>query len=752
MGYTVLQRPSLLIGTTCCVLLGIFFLFHNSDGEKHVNTTGLSQVCVVSLLTSNELVDEALVLGYSLEHRVRIGQSLNIETTLLIKHHSVDWEAHIHRIRRAGWKHVVAVTEYDHRLLLSMKNCLKVMYIDLHATVVVGGSFVNFLKSHYFHGLRVSDSLGEIRLILMEGNAPEIPNNETKEPWIRNEYYHECYIGEAGILITGAGSGCGELNPTIPISPMWWDMYESLHSFELELWDRTMPPKLFTHVWLRRNTTKSTWIWRYHTLLSITNVTMDGLTLVPSSEGGTCNEACADRLQVCVDKALQWYGINSCGSLQRLFGIEVCPQCTYNPWGPGMIGSGTCGVNPLRIQNDVPLCQTKFPKITRACPCLPLDSDRQPKVFSHYSNFNVLVGASVVLTSLKASNVTDHVSFISPCDPARTNFSTEGDINCLAYISDANNLVELRALPSTNLFGRTVKMHMAFKDSTVRAIAKFPQGLFPLEAYGEIIGYELDRGLGLNYVPPTTFAFIPLCDIEAAAKSSAQGGAEYSKWISTELLAHALRSRIVVPDVETGRLVMLASVQLWLNDVNYQHHTDLAYSDSDGSYLNPEIVIPRKRDKIIAHLSDLHVFDAIMGNGDRMPMKNNYVAGGCMRLSCRKPARDTHIGTSSYVHIDQGRALYEREIPSTNLLHNSDNIEVGKGHGNPVFCRFRKSLIQNLKDMGSIVEWMRAKLPKYVFEAVGEKRFQWMEERRSTVLSRVQDCLSRYGETGVYSW
>ena len=121
---------------------------------------------------------------------------------------------------------------------------------------------------------------------------------------------------------------------------------------------------------------------------------------------------------------------------------------------------------------------------------------------------------------------------------------------CLEYLSNWSNVNRVVPMKSNLRFGRTAKLRVHFNDPCVTAVAKLPQALFPLEPYAEYTAFEIDRMLHLRYVPPTTWLFIPVSTIEAAAAHFANVPQwklvenihdntthDYAKWISEEVLS-----------------------------------------------------------------------------------------------------------------------------------------------------------------------------------------------------------------------
>ena len=165
-----------------------------------------------------------------------------------------------------------------------------------------------------------------------------------------------------------------------------------------------------------------------------------------------------------------------------------------------------------------------------------------------------------------------------PCPVGATRAPTEfRELDCLEYLSNFNNVVKVRPMLSNIKFGRTVKMLVEYRHRCVRGIVKTPQSLFPLEPYSEYAAYELDRMLRLGYVPPTTWLFVPVAELEMAGVGFRNGGdddKEYQKWLAEEVLMYVGRNGLSVVDKQ-GRLVVGCSVQLMVSGARWQRKTPL---------------------------------------------------------------------------------------------------------------------------------------------------------------------------------
>jgi hypothetical protein len=162
----------------------------------------------------------------------------------------------------------------------------------------------------------------------------------------------------------------------------------------------------------------------------------------------------------------------------------------------------------------------------------------------------------------------------------------DAEQRCLEYLGNASNVVAVEPMLSTARFGRTAKLRLRYRDGCVGAVAKLPQSLFPLEPYAEYAAFEIDRLLGFGKVPPTTWVFLPIADIEASTRRYPATGANatadaqaYAVWVSTEVMAYAMRKGLVVPHPDTGRMVLGCSAQLLIRRVKPPSKTTLALDD-----------------------------------------------------------------------------------------------------------------------------------------------------------------------------
>lgn len=479
-----------------------------------------------------------------------------------------------------------------------------------------------------------------------------------------------------------------------------------------------------------------------------------------------------------------------------------------------------------------------------------------------------------------SETVTDEQYRSCPCPPVAMCADADREQRCLEYLANYSNVESVRPMISNLRVGRTAKLRLRYRNPCVEAIAKLPQSLFPLEPYAEYVAFEIDRVLGFGYVPATTFTFLPIADIEAAAadfankprsagKREAGGGTplvtdpahEYARWVSAEVLGFAMKKGLIVAHPATGKLVLGCSVQLFLRTVRPPQRTVLAEEDGyaqllrspalyqlatgtdaardftarkamslagdmsqlihahrqrlksvrrhfydrdqaahqsgdatddddyDESGLSADSTTRKELGEInaVVHaitsmsdrrqaalpdvlrfISDATVFDSIIGNDDRGPIKNAnaYVVdpnklplecdfGGRRHwLTDERAAADGASVTSPArvpvvrrVLLDQGKSFYREKFPSPRLdtplrLHSSQ-------------CVFRRSTIAALQTLrtGELYRRLQSILPPQIIAAVGEHRLLWASHRAEVIADHARQCgLTLGGEAKTAVW
>eukprot|EP00759_Apiculatamorpha_spiralis_P031357 PhF_6_TR33015/c0_g1_i1/m.48654 len=140
----------------------------------------------------------------------------------------------------------------------------------------------------------------------------------------------------------------------------------------------------------------------------------------------------------------------------------------------------------------------------------------------------------------------------------------------------------------------------------------------------------------------------------------------------------------------------------------------------------------------LMRLSELAVFDYVLGNTDRSPNKNNFVAGGCINDHCLRPGLVPRLGPPSFLTLDNGMTFYGHT--SVNPLHGR----------NTTFCFFRRPLIQRLTDLNNtFVHRLKALLPKGAVRIIGSVALRECQRRLAKVLGQVERCREQWGDENV---
>eukprot|EP00906_Rhabdomonas_costata_P007233 RCo010395 len=249
----------------------------------------------------------------------------------------------------------------------------------------------------------------------------------------------------------------------------------------------------------------------------------------------------------------------------------------------------------------------------------------------------------------------------------------------------------------TSLFDeRTVKFKVQFRASNLRGIVKVPQLQFPLEPFSELAAFHADRVLGQNRVPPTGWTLVPMSWLLDAIQRHPDPS--HVSFVATEFTTYASSAHLVRQWKGTPSLEV--SVQLWMVDVH--HFLDSIYvipykahNRSWHRYFDPRFGYPESVTIGIHHLSQTVTFDFVIGNNDRSPNKNCYVAGGCLHRRCRRTRkRPYHPGPPDFLFLDHGMSFYHGSPPKDNPL----------SLVNSTFCVFRRGLIRSLLNLSAPVE------------------------------------------------
>jgi hypothetical protein len=453
-------------------------------------------------------------------------------------------------------------------------------------------------------------------------------------------------------------------------------------------------------------------------------------------------------------------------------------------------------------------------------------------------------------------------------------------MRCLEYLSNYTNVRNVTAMLSTARFGRTVKMKLSYGlppgsscRRPIEGVAKLPQSLFPLEPYSEYLAFELDQMLQLNYVPPTTWIFLPIADVERAALDSLNGlsavdaavdakkalakdptglnlaGAtneedrdngqqskaagkespedlvgrpithryEYSRWVARESLMYAINHDLVVARPDDGRLSIGASVQLWIQGSRTAQGTPLQYDEATplrllsgdapgGPTSSPSTTSEDVSDVDVEgtpdaykryqreYLSDTLLFDALISNDDRGPIKNTNVfrlkKSDYDRLKASYPYR--------YINVDQGKSLYAEGFPKDSVFDQAaKQLALGVGDGTAggdihavlrsSICKFRRQTVLALealvaKEQGRspsvfggrqgvgsnegespfghelrvtasaapLLANLRESVPEPILRHIGLNRLKSLQSRLNKLVEHVHRCQAEFGAEKIW--
>eukprot|EP00754_Rhynchopus_humris_P045502 Rhum_TRINITY_DN4965_c0_g1::Rhum_TRINITY_DN4965_c0_g1_i1::g.16189::m.16189/K20825/FAM20B; glycosaminoglycan xylosylkinase len=340
------------------------------------------------------------------------------------------------------------------------------------------------------------------------------------------------------------------------------------------------------------------------------------------------------------------------------------------------------------------------------------------------------------------------------CNVFAVPFQPEQDAACLAYMSDVDNWAEVHPLKQ-KFDSRTIKFKVSFKHAPLAAMVKVPQRSFPGEPQSEVGAFHADRVVGVNRVPPTAWAHVPVHTFMAAAK--AEGGhmklvaqfardsgladtASFYEWCDKDF-KQFVEHKGLVADGKVG-----VSVQLFVADVRRLLTSALSipYKAHDGSWarwLDPRHPFNESIRTSMYHISELVTFDYVLGNTDRSPNKNNFVVGACQGHKCHGDPKGfgPHPGHPDFIHLDNGMCFYQ---PQRNPIN-------GKQW---TMCVYQKKIVANLRALaaaegeGTFSAQMKKRLPRDVWKGIGGPKMRACEDRTKELLAKVDACLQTYDE------
>eukprot|EP01062_Namystynia_karyoxenos_P035633 TRINITY_DN26061_c0_g1_i1.p1 TRINITY_DN26061_c0_g1~~TRINITY_DN26061_c0_g1_i1.p1 ORF type:complete len:540 (+),score=146.17 TRINITY_DN26061_c0_g1_i1:74-1693(+) len=299
----------------------------------------------------------------------------------------------------------------------------------------------------------------------------------------------------------------------------------------------------------------------------------------------------------------------------------------------------------------------------------------------------------------------------APCDPYNFRFGDEADAACVAWMADLRNWHRLRPLDSVLMDARTLKFRVTFRGAPrLRGVIKLPQLRFKYEPYSELLGYSTDRLLGIGRVPPTAWTDVPVSWLRASAAVAMP--AFYVQWLEMYTLNATGLRHLVHGASESSAGFISVSVQLWMHGVRRLRATPMQPPHVHSFMLDPGSRAkwpPRGFGPLtrwaLAELSDMYVFDHIIGNNDRTVKKNSFAVGECSGRANRSQQGewdcsdasaddaesdpDPHRMRPRFVFIDQGSSFYHTYPGRSSHFK-----------ANSTVCRFRRRTIERVRAFG----------------------------------------------------
>eukprot|EP01059_Diplonema_ambulator_P003781 TRINITY_DN13483_c0_g1_i1.p1 TRINITY_DN13483_c0_g1~~TRINITY_DN13483_c0_g1_i1.p1 ORF type:complete len:441 (+),score=39.68 TRINITY_DN13483_c0_g1_i1:92-1414(+) len=225
------------------------------------------------------------------------------------------------------------------------------------------------------------------------------------------------------------------------------------------------------------------------------------------------------------------------------------------------------------------------------------------------------------------------------CDPKNTNFTDSTDFECVRYMADHRNWESIMPMASVLSIARTIKFKVRFK-SGAEGVLKLSQFKFLNEPYAELMGYEVDRALGINRVPPVAWVAIPVSWVRAVAGTMPP---MYTQWVEKFVFGNKVVAKGVKTRCPFREESIRASLQIWVEGVVRYRKSSIYLNRNQlkSKHTLPEdpSLTPHARE-----LSDSIVFDYLICNNDRTD-KNTFAV----------PPR--------MIYLDQGSSFYGRDPP-----------------------------------------------------------------------------------------
>eukprot|EP01006_Ploeotia_vitrea_P046534 TRINITY_DN67031_c6_g7_i1.p2 TRINITY_DN67031_c6_g7~~TRINITY_DN67031_c6_g7_i1.p2 ORF type:complete len:665 (-),score=40.97 TRINITY_DN67031_c6_g7_i1:2260-4254(-) len=479
------------------------------------------------------------------------------------------------------------------------------------------------------------------------------------------------------------------------------------------------------------------------------NLTVDGMIAVKGPNKDSCEDICYKRQNACVQKAFEWSSVNNCDLMKHLFNCSKCTVEKPSHLLPHFdIKTGTCRVNDVLSPDSKVVgpdrCKSGPDGIKRLCPCTFLDGIwKKPKRFTGWINDN--------------PNATKPIQarFKSGCDPTNTNFGIPGDRKCVPYLSNISNIQYIQPMAANLLIGRTVKFKVYYKEKFVSAMLKVPQEGFPSDPSTEYMSFQVDRVLSFYRTPPTAWMQFPVAKLlEAIDKADSA----YKSEMTRNFYEFTKRNGGI--KMVNGEETVGVMIQLWMLDIH--RLMDSTWHIPWGkwrTYFDTKTPLPIKGkrrepniEKSIPSIGDMVLFDYLLGNDDRAPNKNTFVAGGC-KYDCSVNERmPRHKGNVTLLFIDNGRAFVsDTRVKWGNALHDSKGTD---------FCAFRRPTLDKFhkvadrakKNKDTFAEMVKAKTPEDCWKKVGAPAFTALQKRFEELMDHFAMCVKKLGKAKVYHW
>eukprot|EP00756_Hemistasia_phaeocysticola_P057724 Hpha_TRINITY_DN34333_c0_g1::TRINITY_DN34333_c0_g1_i1::g.109671::m.109671 len=337
-------------------------------------------------------------------------------------------------------------------------------------------------------------------------------------------------------------------------------------------------------------------------------------------------------------------------------------------------------------------------------------------------------------------------------------FSAERDATCLRYLGAVNKTWKrLKPMYAILMDARTIKFK-AKLESGVWTILKLAQFKFMFEPYSEFLAFHVDRLLGLYRVPPVAWALIPADWLRAAA--SATMNSFYVQWLERYILSRKELQHAIKPWLNhwTGQQQALwLTAQLWMEGVKPLARTGAGLPPGFNAMLDPSSGRWPPPDGAqglwrLGELSDLYVFDHIIGNSDRTPNKNAFGVGQCNNPAwdCSKTEReDGKKLRPRMVFVDQGSSFYGLGEPQRSPLRSNKK-------GNSTICRFRRRTIDSVMSLrgDSLKRGIIARVPRGSGFWMHAKKWQpdGAQKRLEAVALQVERCIENHGKEAVFAF